>query len=69
MNSRSESCSTLAPLLDVRHGAKAIDFYKAAFGAAVIFSTPAFDLSRRNARNPRRSMHFPLHLNFAELLH
>ena len=31
---------TLAPLLNVRDGAKAIDFYKAAFGATVNFSTP-----------------------------
>lgn len=32
--------TTLAPLLNIRDGAKAIDFYKAAFGAVVIFSTP-----------------------------
>jgi PhnB protein len=32
--------TTLAPLLNVRDGAKAIDFYKVAFGATVIFSTP-----------------------------
>jgi PhnB protein len=32
--------TTLAPLLNVRDGAKAIDFYKAAFGATVNFSTP-----------------------------
>lgn len=32
--------TTLAPLLNVRDGARAIDFYKAAFGATVIFSTP-----------------------------
>jgi PhnB protein len=32
--------TTLAPLLNVRNGAKAIDFYKAALGATVIFSTP-----------------------------
>ncbi|MGC2163089.1 MAG: VOC family protein [Silvibacterium sp.] len=32
--------TTLAPLLNVRNGAKAIGFYKAAFGAAEIFSTP-----------------------------
>lgn len=27
----------LAPMLSVRHGAKAVDFYQAAFGAAVLF--------------------------------
>jgi PhnB protein len=32
--------TTLAPLLNVRDGAKAIDFYEAAFGATVTFSTP-----------------------------
>jgi len=36
----SRSKTTLAPLLNVRNGARAIDFYKAAFGATVIFSTP-----------------------------
>jgi PhnB protein len=29
--------TTLAPMLSVRNGAKAVDFYKAAFGAEVIF--------------------------------
>lgn len=38
--SRSPTKTTLAPLLNVRNGARAIDFYKAAFGATVIFSTP-----------------------------
>ena|ERR1700757_4618007 len=32
--------TTLAPLLNVRDGAKAIAFYKQAFGAEVISSTP-----------------------------
>jgi PhnB protein len=30
--------TSLAPLLNVRNGAKAIEFYKAAFGARVLFS-------------------------------
>jgi PhnB protein len=38
--SPSTSTTTLAPLLNVRDGARAIDFYKAAFGATLIFSTP-----------------------------
>ncbi len=29
--------TTIAPMLSVRNGAKAVDFYKAAFGAEVIF--------------------------------
>jgi PhnB protein len=32
--------TALAPLLNVRDGAKAIDFYKAASGATVLFCTP-----------------------------
>src|SRR5262249_26492832 len=28
---------TIAPLLSVRHGARAVDFYKAAFGAAEVY--------------------------------
>lgn len=32
--------TTLTSLLNVRDGAKAIDFYKAAFGAELLFSTP-----------------------------
>src|SRR4051794_27511471 len=30
-------CSSIAPMLSVRNGAKAVDFYKAAFGATEIF--------------------------------
>jgi PhnB protein len=41
MTQSSESNSTpktsIAPMLSVRHGAKAIDFYKAAFGASESF--------------------------------
>jgi len=35
--------TTIAPMLSVRHGAKAIDFYKAAFAAEVIFRVDAPD--------------------------
>ncbi len=38
--SPSPTKTTIAPLLNVRNGAKAIDFYKAAFGAIVLFETP-----------------------------
>jgi PhnB protein len=37
------SKTTIAPLLSVRNGAKALDFYKAAFGAAELFRTEAPD--------------------------
>ncbi len=35
--------TTIAPLLSVRHGAKAIDFYKSAFGAVELFRMDADD--------------------------
>jgi PhnB protein len=35
--SSSPRKTTIAPMLSVRNGAKAVDFYKAAFGAEVIF--------------------------------
>jgi PhnB protein len=34
---------TIAPMLSVRHGAKAIDFYKSAFGAGELFRLDAED--------------------------
>lgn len=40
MNSRSQSKTTLAPLLNVRDGEKAVAFYRAAFGAEVLMQTP-----------------------------
>jgi PhnB protein len=35
--------TTIAPMLSVRNGAKAVDFYKAAFGAAELFRIEAPD--------------------------
>lgn len=35
--------TTIAPLLSVRRGAQAVDFYKAAFGARVLFRVDAPD--------------------------
>jgi PhnB protein len=35
--------TTIAPLLSVRHGAKAIEFYKAAFAAIVLFRVDSDD--------------------------
>ncbi|HLJ55439.1 MAG TPA: VOC family protein [Chthonomonadaceae bacterium] len=35
--------TTLAPMLSVRNGAKAVDFYKAAFGATEVFRLDAPD--------------------------
>jgi PhnB protein len=35
--------TTIAPMLSVRQGAKAVDFYQAAFGAAVVFRIDAPD--------------------------
>lgn len=39
--SPSPAKTAIAPLLNVRNGTKAIDFYKAAFGAIEKFRTPA----------------------------
>jgi PhnB protein len=36
-------CSSIAPLLSVRNGASAIEFYKAAFDASVLFRVDAPD--------------------------
>src|SRR3954468_14932844 len=36
-------CSSIAPMLSVRQGAKAIEFYKGAFGATESFRTDAPD--------------------------
>ncbi len=36
-------CSSIAPMLSVRNGAKAVDFYKAAFGATELFRIDAGD--------------------------
>lgn len=36
-NSTEESTVTIAPMLSVRNGARAIEFYRAAFGAEVLF--------------------------------
>lgn len=38
-----EPATSIAPMLSVRQGAKAIDFYKAAFGATQAFRTDAPD--------------------------
>ena len=35
--------TTIAPMLSVRKGARAVDFYKAAFGAAELFRIDAED--------------------------
>ena len=35
--------TSIAPMLSVRHGAKAVDFYQAAFGASIIFRIDAPD--------------------------
>jgi PhnB protein len=35
--------TSIAPMLNVRHGAKAIDFYKAAFGATELYRVDAPD--------------------------
>ncbi len=35
--------TSIAPILSVRHGAKAIDFYQAAFGAGILFRIDAPD--------------------------
>ena len=35
--------TSIAPMLSVRHGAKAIDFYQAAFGAGILFRIDAPD--------------------------
>src|SRR4051812_44317479 len=35
--SESQPKTTISPMLSVRNGAKAVDFYKAAFGATVLF--------------------------------
>ncbi len=37
------ACSSIAPLLSVRRGAEAIEFYQAAFGAALTFRVDAPD--------------------------
>ena len=37
------STTTLAAMLSVRHGAKAINFYKAAFGATELFRIDSED--------------------------
>ncbi len=42
-SSQSSAQSTLAPLLSVRRGKQAIEFYKAAFGASELFSTESPD--------------------------
>ncbi len=36
-------CTSIAPMLSVRNGAKAVDFYKAAFGASELFRLDAPD--------------------------
>ncbi len=36
-NSAPDPKTSIAPMLSVRRGAKAVDFYKAAFGANVLF--------------------------------
>jgi PhnB protein len=36
-------CTSIAPMLSVRQGAKAVEFYKAAFGAVEIFRIDAED--------------------------
>ena len=41
--SSSTRHTTIAPMLSVRNGAKAIDFYKAAFGATELFRIDAED--------------------------
>lgn len=40
MDSRAELPTTLAPLLNVRDGEKAVAFYRVAFGAEVLMQTP-----------------------------
>src|SRR4051794_27862143 len=40
---RMSQCSSIAPMLSVRNGAKAVDFYKAAFGATELFRIDAGD--------------------------
>jgi PhnB protein len=39
----SSTCSSIAPLLSVRRGAQAVEFYKAAFGARELFRVDAPD--------------------------
>lgn len=39
----NESTVTISPMLSVRNGARAIDFYRAAFGAEVLFRVDAED--------------------------
>ena len=43
MNSAGNKPCTIAPWLSVRNGAKAVDFYKAAFGAVEVFRIDAPD--------------------------
>lgn len=40
MNTSADLLTTLAPLLNVRDGEKAVAFYKTAFGAQVLMQTP-----------------------------
>ncbi|HEX4228288.1 MAG TPA: VOC family protein [Bryobacteraceae bacterium] len=62
--------TSIAPMLSVRHGARAIEFYKAAFGASELFRVDAED-SAVVARLSVEGAEFwvadesPKHLNFS----
>jgi PhnB protein len=43
MSNHSEDCVSIAPMLSVRNGKGAIDFYKAAFGASELFRVESGD--------------------------
>lgn len=62
--------TSIAPMLSVRHGAKAVDFYKAAFGAGELFRIDSDDgaVVARLAVGPAEfwvADESPEHLNFS----
>ncbi len=42
-STNSQAITSIAPLLSVRHGAKAVEFYKAAFGAGELYRIDSDD--------------------------
>ncbi len=63
-------CSSIAPMLSVREGAKALDFYKTAFGATELYRVDAPDGSvvahlAAGAGEFWIADEFPQHLNFS----